>query len=283
MLALGLLAGWAFSGVVAASLFVRRLRAPCAEPAPDGFTSVRLRSRDGIDIGAWYARTTNARGAVVLAHGNGGSRTQLKEDAQALLALGFDVLPITLRAHGDSGGTRNDIGLGARHDIEAAVTYLRDEVPDRPVFVFGKSLGAAASLFAAPSLARRVSGYVLVAPYATLRLAVERRTERYLPPGVDALAYTALLFGSRLALPELDRIAPERAARAMPRDMPVLVLAGQDDDRAPTSDAERIIAPLTRARLVVVPHAGHDGMAMHRADGVMMEAISAFLDEVAGR
>lgn len=206
---------------------------------------------------------------------------RLREPARQLLSMGVSVLSVTLRAHGDSGGERNNLGLDARLDVTAAVEHLQQHQPGVPVLVYGKSLGAAAALFAAGSLGERVSGYVLVAPFAALRLAVERRTQRYLPPGIDRLAYTALLLGSYLALPELDEIEPARAAGQMPCHTPVLVFAGTADDRAPPSDARRIVASLTRARVVVVPGAGHDDLALGESTEAMRSALDRFLDEVA--
>ncbi|MCA9574419.1 MAG: alpha/beta hydrolase [Sandaracinaceae bacterium] len=279
VLALGL--GWALSGVVAAQLFVRRARSPYAEPAPDGFTDLRLRTSDGVELGAWYAAASNPRASAVLVHGNGSCRTQLEGDARQLLALGVNVLAITLRAHGDSEGERNNLGLDARRDVIAAVAHLRAREPGVPVVVYGKSLGAAAAVFAGAELQRRVAGYVLVAPFATLRLAVARRTERYLPPGVDQLAYTALLFGAQFALPELDHVAPAQAATRLPPEMPVLLFAGAEDDRAPASDAHLIAAPLSNAHVVVVPGAGHDGLALSEPTASMNAHLRAFLNRVA--
>lgn len=278
---LALLGAWALSGVVAATLLVRRARAPFPENAPPGFGPLRLHTSDGVEIGGWFARAATPRASVVLVHGNGSSRTHLEGDARQLLAMGVSVLSITLRAHGDSGGERNNLGLDARLDVAAAVEHLHQQQPGVPVLVYGKSLGAAAALFAAGSLGERVSGYVLVAPFATLRLAVERRTQRYLPPGLDRLAYAALLLGSYVALPELDQIEPARAAGQMPRHIPVLIFAGAADDRAPPSDARRIIASLTRARVVVVPGAGHDDLALGEATEAMRSALDRFLDDVA--
>ena len=280
LVAFAVVSAWALSGVVAASLFVRRQRAPLSEPPPPGFAPLRLRAADGVELGAWYAPATDARASVVLVHGNGSSRTQLEGDARELLSMGLDVLSVTLRAHGDSQGERNNLGLDARLDVIAAVTHLRVHQPQLAVLVYGKSLGAAAALFAAPSQGQQVSGYVLVAPFASLRLAVERRTQRYLPPGVDRIAYAALLFGGIFALPELDEIEPARAATQMVPDTPLLIFAGGADDRAPASDAHRIAATLCRAQVVVVPGADHDELALHTQTVSMQGRVLAFLDEV---
>ncbi|AKF07347.1 hypothetical protein DB32_004496 [Sandaracinus amylolyticus] len=250
---------WAGSGIGAAVALTRRARARFEEPTPDGARALRLRASDGVAIGAWELQGGDGA-AIVVTHGNGSARSAMIEEAQALASRGHDVLAISVRAHGDSEGDVNDVGWSARRDVIAAVQHLEREEPSRPVVLLGASLGAAASVFAAAELGARVDGLVLVAPYADLRDAVARRTERYLPPLLDGLAYGALLLGARVVMPELDRIRPEASARAIDRDVPVLVFAGGADRRAPIDDARRITRALSRARIVAIEGADHEEM-----------------------
>lgn len=223
----GSVATWLGGGWLAALALTHRARAPFAEPAPEGFETIRLRTSDGLGIGAWWSRDASAPIGLVLAHGNGASRTALTKRAIDLRGMGCDVLSISLRAHGDSDGEWNDLGFSARHDIAAAVRTLRAASPARPVVVLGVSLGSAAALFAAADEASEpIDGMVLVAPYADLRAAVRRRTRRYLPPGIEAVAYATLRFGGRLALPSLDQIRPVEAAARLRPGLPLLVAVG---------------------------------------------------------
>lgn len=270
---------WIASGTLAALALTRRWAGPDVEPTPYDFEAVRLHTRDDLEVGAFYGEPERARVSIVLVHGNGSSRSHLLDEARALRRLGHAVMPISVRAHGDSEGTRNDFGFGARHDVIAAVDALERRAPDRPIVVLGISLGSAAALFAAHDLDRRVAGYVLVGPYASLELATVRRTERYLPPLIDDLAFGALWVGGRLVLPELDRIAPCEAARAMPHDVPVLVIAGDRDARAPVEDARCITETLTNATVLVVPGDHEEVSAAVGGEG--LSSIASFLDRVA--
>ncbi len=170
------------------------------------------------------------------------------------------MLPITVRAHGDSDGELNDIGWSARHDVVAALRYARSKHPELEVGVYGMSLGAAAALFAAEEPAGAADRYVLVGPYADLRQAVRRRTKKYLGL-LDLPAYGALLLGGRIALPELDRIRPVRAASSVPSGTPALVIAGADDERAPWDDTRRIAHAMSRgATPMEVPGLDHEDL-----------------------
>jgi pimeloyl-ACP methyl ester carboxylesterase len=147
---------------------------------------------------------------------------------------------ISFRAHGDSTGDRNDFGRGARHDVIAAVKWLEARRPESRIVVWGMSLGAAAAIFAAGELGERVSGYVLECPYRDLRTAVRHRTTAYLPPVLDTVAYLGLRIVSPLVLPDVDAISPIEAVRGIPRGVPVLLVAGSADDRAPAEEVEEM-------------------------------------------
>ena len=69
----------------------------------------------------------------------------------------FNVLAITFRAHGDSTGQTHDFGWSERLDVIAAVRFLQEEFPQQPVYIQGRSLGAAAAIFAAGELKEEVA------------------------------------------------------------------------------------------------------------------------------
>ena len=257
LVALWLLASW-----IVAYRLTHRHRPPFAEPTPAvtwaKFESARLATSDGHEIGAWYASGRKDAPAVVLIHGNGGSRWNCLTRAETLANAGYAVLLISLRAHGDSTGDFNDIGYSARRDVVAAVEYLERRRPDRPVVVLGTSLGGAAALFAAADLGHRVAGYILESPYRDLKVAVRNRTRNSLPPGLDWLAYQGLLAVSPLVLPDLAKISPHEAITCVPADVPILILAGDEDVSARRDEAQALFDRVrSHGELHLFPRAGH--------------------------
>ena len=265
------IAGWLASSAAVLHHVTSRRTPVFEEPVessgwPDA-EALALQTQDGERLGAWYAPGKGDGAVVVMIHGNGGSRAMMRGRGRIWLELGASVLAPSVRAHGDSTGEWNDIGYSARFDVMAAVAEAEQRAAGRPVLVQGFSLGAAAAVFAAEPLGQRVSGYILEAPYRDLKHALRHRTELYLPPIADEVAYAGVLTVARLHWPQLDAISPEDAAARIPAGIPVLILAGSDDRRAPPSDARALHDRLPgKGQLFIVEGASHDSLVTTQPD-----------------
>jgi uncharacterized protein len=134
---------------------------PAPIPAIRGLEERVLTTTDGERIGSWLVAGRSDRGCVIVLHGNGASRSSMQDVVRMVADRGETVLALSLRCHGDSTGDFNDFGLSASQDVIAAVAFLENEFPGRRVRILGRSLGAAAAIFAARELGHRVSGYFL--------------------------------------------------------------------------------------------------------------------------
>src|SRR5947209_7733594 len=202
---------WLFASWYSVRVMTRRARPPFAEPAPTvtwaKVESLRLQAADGQRLGAWFVPGPEHGPSILLLHGNGDSRSTTLPLVHFYATYGCSVLTVSLRAHGDSTGDVNDIGYSARHDVLAAVAYLEQRRPGRPIIVQGTSLGAAAAIYAAGTLGTRVRGYVLESPYADIRTAVRNRTENHLFFPLDRVAYAGLALTGSLVLPDIDHMS----------------------------------------------------------------------------
>ena len=274
---------WLTVSSVVAFRLTRRPRAWFPEPAPHvawgTIQDHRLRTRDGQDIGAWFVegRENDDAPQVLLLHGNKGSRANSLKRAEFLASVGYPVLMISLRAHGDSTGDFNDIGFSARHDVIAAVEFLEQKHPGRSIVVMGVSLGSAAAIFASEELGHRVRGYILESPYQDLKTAVWNRTETYLPPVLAQVGYAGLRLVGPVFLPHLDEISPVRAIGGVPSDVPVLILAGAADPLARPAEARALLKRVAgHGRLHLFPGADHNNLFVS-ANGDYKQACSRIL------
>ncbi|MBK7876472.1 MAG: alpha/beta fold hydrolase [Planctomycetes bacterium] len=262
---------WSASGLVVDLLLTRR-RTHFTEPLPAELVAadppcveLRLRASDGLALGAWWIPARDARRAALVLHGNDGSRTENAGLASMLRDDGTSVLALTLRAHGDSEGERNDLGYSARRDVLAALDEVARRAPGLPIVVVGRSLGAAAALYAAEEAKGRVDGWVLEAPYKDLESAVRARLAMFLPAGFDRVAWATMRLSAPLVLePPLDALAPIAHATALAGE-PVLVLAGERDRHAPSPET-REFATRIGASAEFVEFPGREHVQLARSD-----------------
>lgn len=265
LLTLILVLVWLGSSFIVAFQLTHRNGAPFTEDPPNLSWGVieplRLITRDQQQLGAWFIEGDEDAPSVLLLHGKGGCRGSCLPLAEMLSAQHVSQLLVTLRAHGDSSGNFCDLGFGSRLDVIAAVEWLEQRRPGKPIVILGQSMGAAAAIFAGHSLRFRVTGYVLDCPYKDLATALRNRTRHYLPPLIEGVAYLGLRAVTPVVLPDCDHIAPINVIGRLPRNTPVLFLAGGKDTRTRLEDIEALYerSP-ANCRMVVFPDADHLGL-----------------------
>ena len=186
---------------------------------------------------------------------------------QCLAEARFTVLAISLRAHGDSTGEINDVGSSARHDLTAAVAFLHRECPRQPVYIVGRSLGAATAIFAAAELDGAVAGYFLEQPYRDLKSAVWNRLQHYLPPPLDWIAYGGLWLWAPVFLPvDAEQLSPSDHIRDIPESVPVVLVTGSADRHAHLDEVTAMYHRIeSHAKLVVFHGAAHEALDRYDA------------------
>lgn len=107
-------------------------------------------SSDGLSLRGWLFPGQSDR-AVVVIHGRGANRTEWhgrsERIAEFLLADGYTVMLFDLRGHGESDGDRFSLGYHERHDVAAAIAFLRGRgFAEQRIALIGISMGAASAL-----------------------------------------------------------------------------------------------------------------------------------------
>jgi len=112
--------------------------------------TVRLHTRDGLDLSGWYVPSKN-RAAIVVVQGGGGDRRGSRRHAAMLARHGYGVLLYDARGRGESQGSPNATGWTWQADIDAALAFLskRTDVDPNRIGGLGISTGADVLLEAA--------------------------------------------------------------------------------------------------------------------------------------
>jgi hypothetical protein len=193
-----------------------------ATPADAGlaFEDLALNTSDGERLGAWYVPgPTNARGTVIVCHGNGGNIGDRLPALQALHRLGFNTLIFDYRGYGASTGKPSE--QGTYRDARAAWDWLTQQrqTPTNRVVILGRSLGGAVASHLAAEV--QPAGLVVEASFTSL-------------PDLAASLYP--IFPARLMCRfRYDNLAHLREVRC-----PVLVAHSPNDDMIPFAHGRRI-------------------------------------------
>lgn len=255
---------WLGVSICVAYSLTSRAKSPFVETLPDSLNvdikveELRLLTSDGESIGAWHLPGSPQFSTIVLVHGNGGHRMSCWHRAMLLHRRGYPVLLITCRAHGDSTGSLNDFGYGARHDVVATVRWLQKREARRPIVIWGASLGSAAAVFSMAELGSDISGLILECPYRNLDTALWNRMQIFLPPVFDAIGYHGIRLAAGVILPHFSQISPLNAVTTIPERVPVLILAGAADRRACAYEAQQLHEQIaSHSQLEIWDGAGH--------------------------
>lgn len=218
--------------------------APAAiPPAPSSLAAdnVLIHSASGNSISAWVAKGDKGRGAVLLLHGVGSNRLSMLPRAEFLHKLGFTILALDFRAHGESPGEFTTFGARESLDAAAALEFLKTVAPGERVGVIGVSMGGAAALLGAEPLS--VDALVLESVYPTIRDAVRDRLVALSGPlGFASRNLTSPILGlihRRTGVSESEMQPIQRIGSV---HSPILVLAGTADPYTPLKEAKALFA-----------------------------------------
>jgi uncharacterized protein len=196
---------------------------------------------EGTRIAGWWLRAQSPAGSIIMVHGFGQNKGAMLGRAATLLDAGFNVALIDLRARGESGGDRADMGPGAAQDVLAAADALRASGRHAgvPLAAYGFSHGARAVLFAAVQTPQRFAAIIAEAPPFSLREGLRRQTGLpWVPP-----------------LPEGDLPGTFAALR----ERPILLLFGEADPEISDAQARSLLAGNlhTASHIQIFANAGH--------------------------
>lgn len=130
------------------------------------YQELTLRTKDGLEISAWFVPTDTARGFVLFCHGNAGNISHRLDSIRIFHDLGLSVLIFDYRGYGKSRGSPDE--EGTYMDAEAAWDYLANILHVRPerIVIFGRSLGSAVA--AEVALRRQAAALVMESAFTSV-------------------------------------------------------------------------------------------------------------------
>jgi pimeloyl-ACP methyl ester carboxylesterase len=204
------------------------------------------RTNANLKLSAWWipAPTASAR-CVLIIHGYADSKLGGIAWAPTFRAMGYNVLAIDLRAHGDSEGTQTTAGYFERHDVSQVIDQIRAQRPaaTRDLVLFGVSLGAAVA-GATAALRDDVAAVIMESPYADYPSAAQTHGDNLGMPG-PLFQRAAIALAQRLSGASLYEYGPIRVIPTL--RCPLMVIHGADDLFVAPKDMDAVEA-VTQAR-----------------------------------
>lgn len=236
--------------------------------------NIELATTDGISISAWEFHDRPAPITMLIVHGWCSAKELM--DGQIVFARrrGWDVVAIDLRNHGDSGGKVTSMGYHEVKDVEAAIDHVRKSPHlSRRIVIWGVSMGGVAALRAA-ARDGSIAGVIAESSYLSLRETVERHTRIFFGPLMAWTASLVLLVARWRARLNLDELDMEKLVATL-SSVPVLFVAGEEDERTPPAHAKRLaeLCASPRKRVFIAPHGKHSLLFRDSRDTYSQEVV----------
>lgn len=250
---------------------------PSEMDEPATFETVTLASGHG---NAWMILGDEPEGCVIVAtHGWGRARQDALARFDAVRGICSWFIAWDMPGHGEAGGV-SYLGLRERRALERVLEATTGSI-DRPVVLWGWSMGAGVSIDSAVHRAERsrLCGVIAEAPYGVPST-----------PARNVLAASALphRLTLRPALWLIGLLAGNPAWRGFDRillaerlTLPLLVLHGSDDAVSPVEDGRAIANAAPSGQLCEIPSGTHNGLWTDNGSRqVSRDAIARFLERI---
>lgn len=220
------------------------------------YEDVHLHTADAEKLHGWWVPARDARGVVLIFHGNAGNISHRIDYLTMFNRLGYAVLIIDYRGYGKSSGTPSE--EGTYRDAEAAWQYLMETRKFKPqdVVVLGESLGGGVATWLAAKYPPRA---LVLASVLTSVPDMGARVYWWLPVRL------------------LARIHYDSRERMQQITAPVLIAHSREDDIVPFAHGEALFAAAREPKHFLIMSGGHnDGFLYMREEWVA--AVGEFLE-----
>ena len=119
---------------------------------------------DQYNLKSWYFNSKQNPYTIIFFHGNAGDLELRAYKANAFRELGFNYLIFSYRGFNSNPGKPNEKNIYL--DAQNAIDWLKNNIPDSKIIVYGESLGTGVAVEIAKN--NNISGLILESPFTSL-------------------------------------------------------------------------------------------------------------------
>ncbi len=196
---------------------------------------VLLKTKDGLNLTAWYKAAATQKITIVYFHGNGGHMAGRMPLVRQILNQGYGVLLVSYRGYGGNPGSPTVKGLYL--DGQAALDFANKH--SKCIVILGESLGTGVATKMALDFS--IAGLILQSPYTSMTDAAHYH-------------YPFILIAPKDKYPNIDRINQI--------SVPLLVLHGKQDKVVPFQQGQTIFnaSQAKNKTLITIEDRGHNNL-----------------------
>lgn len=245
--------------------------------------TINIKTADGLSLEAWYSTTNTvndttikSRGTVILFHGHGGNKNGVIAEASAFYKMGYHILLVDFRAHGNSQGNICTIGYTETKDVKAAYDFIKTK-GENNIILYGISLGAATIIKAIATDSIFPNKIIIEMPFGNLHKAVQGRLNiMHLPK--EPLATLLTFWGGIQQDFWAFNMQPQEYSKLV--HCPVLLQWGTNDARVTGEETETIFKNIATSDKVFVAYNNSAHQSLCRNENEKWNStVTAFLKQ----
>lgn len=241
------------------------------------FITVRYHGAFGTDLEAWQIEHATNHGLILMFHGHGAAKESLLPAAEIFFRSGWDCALVDFHGSGGSGTNLTSVGWHEATDVIESHRFFSHMYENKPIVLYGVSMGSAAVLRATHIESLNPNGIILELPYDSLLNTARQRFRAMGLPSFPA-AETLLFYGGMHG--HFNAFAMNPAAFAKSVKCPTLLMNGEIDRRAPPEQAIAVFKNLDGEKIhKQFRGLGHRNFARHDPKSWSATTIT-FLDRI---
>ncbi|HEY6505473.1 MAG TPA: alpha/beta hydrolase [Chitinophagaceae bacterium] len=242
------------------------------------FTTIYLETSKKIPVETWYAKTDSTpKGTVILFHGLMGHKGHVIREAAEFRRLGYHVMMVDTRGHGNSGGNVITIGYREAEEVKLGYDYIK-QAGEKNILLWGASMGAVEILKAISDHDLKPAGIIVEMPFLSLQSHLEGRARTLGFPEQPFGFLTSFWIGVERGFNGWGFQTTEYAKKV---SCPVLMQYGDKDELVLPYETEAIYNALASKtkRLVVYDNAVHEQF-LQKDPAAWTREVETFLKQI---